>query len=196
MGETRTDSTSDILPAERGVGPLLQRDYRAVIASARMPPSQVVERVRRHFASFALAELAAFRAHCGEGGLEVEDELDIEIAGAGHCRVRLVHRDAQSLTLATLQGHPEAGRITFGAYRNRAGDVVFHIRSRARSDSLLRLLGFLVAGEAMQTNTWTQFTSRVAALAGSGVAGPVHAGMQPIDEDQDALAPTFLARGG
>ena len=56
-----------------------------------------------------------------------------------------------------LTGHPEAGRITFGAYRTVDGDVVFHIRSRACSSSLFNYLGFLVGGDPMQTATWTDF---------------------------------------
>ena len=31
------------------------------------------------------------------------------------------------ITLGTLEGHPEAGRITFGAYRNERGDVVGNV---------------------------------------------------------------------
>ena len=99
------------------------------------------------------------------------DELDVQIVGAGHCRVRVVSRERQTLTLATLAGHPEAGRITFGAYRNDEGEVVFHIRSRARSSSGIKYVGFLAAGEPMQTNTWTDVVKTVALTFGEGVRG-------------------------
>jgi len=153
--------------------------------------------VRRRFDSFAPEELAAFRCPDRDRELRVGDELDIHIFAAGECRVRVVHSDAQSMTLGTLDGHPEAGRITFGSYRNESGEILFHIRSRARSDSLLRLLGFLVAGEAMQTNTWADFISRVVAVAG-GTACAVHAKTQTIEDDGEEGSmdqPTFLARG-
>ena len=97
------------------------------------------------------------------------DELDIDIRLAGSCAVRVVHRDANSLTLGTLEGHPEAGRITFGAYRNDRGDVVFHIRSRARSSGLTKYLEFLAGGDPMQTNTWVDFINAVAMTVGSGI---------------------------
>ena len=185
----------DLSPSETGVGPLLERDYWAAIAGARLRPSEIVAGVKAHFASFAPGELAAFASM--DRPLQVGDELAIHIAGAGPCKVRVVHCDGQSLTLATLVGHPEAGRITFGAYRNREGRVVFHIRSRARSDSLLRLLGFLTAGEAMQTTTWAAFVSRVAAMAGGKVEGFVHAEMRAIPDEEDGPAdqPTYLAKG-
>lgn len=182
-------------PSGTGVGPLLQRDYWAVLPGARLRPSELLAHLRAHFQSFAPDELAAFEVRAGRP-LQVGDELSIEIFGAGRCAVRVVHQDAQSLTLATLEGHPEAGRITFGAYRSEAGEVIFHIRSRARSDSLLRLFGFVVAGEAMQTNTWSQFISRVGALAGAAIEG-VQAKLETLDEEEedDETGPTFLARG-
>ena len=194
--EPGRDLRDRLSPAGQGVGPLLQRDYWAAVSGSRLKPSEIMEQVRRHFASFAPRDLASFTADCGARGLQLGDEMDIRIAGAGECRVRLVHGDAQSLTLATMEGHPEMGRITFGAYRDEQGRVLFHIRSRARSDSLLRLFGFYVAGEAMQTNTWTQFVSRVAALCGGGVEGSVHAETKHSEADSDPPdQPTFLARG-
>jgi Domain of unknown function (DUF1990) len=101
-------------------------------------------------------------------------------------------------TLATVRGHPETGRITFGAYRDDDGAVIFHIRSRARSESMLRRLGFVLAGEAMQTNTWTDFLSGVAALCGAEVDGGVRAETRAIEDAADGAidSPTFLARGG
>ena len=197
MSEGMEQTAGDLRPAREGVGPLLERDYWAVVEDAALRPRQVMAEVRAHFESFAPGELAEFsRAEAGRP-LQPGDELCIRIAGAGECRVRVVHCDACSLTFATLAGHPEAGRITFGAYRNRERELVFHIRSRARSDSLLRLLGFMVAGEAMQTNTWAAFVNRVAALSGGRVRGFVRAEMNVIADADDGPedGPTFLARG-
>lgn len=156
--------------------------------------------VRERFAEFAPAELAHFRRlESAQGPLALDDELEVRIAGAGTFFVRVVHADEQSLTLGTLQGHPEAGRITFGAYCNARNDVIFHIRSRARSGSRLTYAGFLAAGEAMQTNTWTDFIGAVAHTFGSGVIGFIHCATQRAPDASQAAteecAPTFLARG-
>ena len=125
--------------------------------------------------------------------------LDIVITPGQRCSVRVVHEDAQSVTLATLEGHPEAGRITFGAYRNPAGAVIFHIRSRARSGTALQRLGFLAIGEAMQTNTWADFIRNTAASMNARIAGGIHADTHEVDEtseDGEPLRyPTFLAAG-
>lgn len=189
-----------LLPAPRGAGPLVQRDYWAVIARSRLRPSGVMDLVALRFSEFAPEDLVVFRRlGGGDRPLEVGDELEVEIVGAGVFRVRVVHRDRNSLTLATLGGHPEAGRITFGAYRNGYGDVIFHIRSRARSSTAARYLGYLAAGEPMQTSTWADFVNRVALTVGEGVVRCIHAERVEIEDEPDgdrvATSPTFIARG-
>lgn len=181
--------------ADEGAGPLLERDYWCVIRNCRYSPRQIVATVRRHFAAFAPAELVVFRPKEREG-LQLGDEVDLRIAGAGGARVRVTHVSDRSFSLATLEGHPEAGRITFGSYRNRRGDVLFHIRSRARSKSRLRRAGFLAAGEVMQTSAWSEFVNRVAVAFGDGVRGFIHAETRPCEEEPPEIArhaPTYLA---
>jgi hypothetical protein len=201
MSAAPESQQDDLQPATAGAGPLLQRDYWAVIAEARCTPSQVMDFVQTTFCSLPAADVVTFN-HAGDRTrLDVGDEIDISILLAGACRVRVVHRDRCSVTLGTLQGHPEAGRITFGSYRNDAGDVIFHIRSRARSKSLIAYLGFLVGGDPMQTQTWTAFVDNVARACGSGVAGEVRAETLTVGDDEWLEAdrtlnePTFIARG-
>jgi hypothetical protein len=185
-----------ILPATQGAGPLLQRDYWAVLANCPVSPSEVVAAVKAHFCELPPKALVNFVA---ANGLTPGAHLEITIAPAQQCGVRVIHDTPQSLTLATLEGHPEAGRITFGSYRNEAGEVLFHIRSRARSTTSLTRLGFLAIGDAMQTNTWTDFIRNTAALVGATIAGAVHADTREVEDDPDdeepLSAPTFLAVG-
>lgn len=192
-------SRGPLQPARHGSGPLLQRDYWAVIANCRYTPSQVIELLRRRFAELPPPDMVEFSA---PGPLELRMSVDIAIGfGGGPCCVRVIHRDACSFTFATLTGHPEAGRITFGAYRNDRGDVIFHIRSRARSRSRLMYFGFRSAGDPMQTTTWTDLVNNVAITCGDGVYGYIQAetshlpleALEPGDELLDR--PTFLARG-
>ena len=194
----------DLQPPSAGSGPLIQRDYWAVIQGCSRRPSEVIRLVATRFAEFPPPEVVVFERD-GDGGplgtLEVGDQLDIKIRLAGEARVRVVHASPCSITLATLKGHPEAGRITFGAYRNADGDVVFHIRSRAASGSLFHRLGFLVGGDPMQTTTWTDFVNNVAVTCGQGVAGEVHVDTRVVDQvevergDDSLDCPTFTAEG-
>lgn len=199
----------DIQPSARGSGPLLERDYWAVLREPRAGPTELATLLAGHFPAFAPPVLVRFSRTGGPGAqealevaperpLEVGDELGVDITTAGSFAVRVIHRNANSLTLATLEGHPEAGRITFGLYPNRWGDVVFHIRSRARSRSRVQLAGFLFAGDPMQTNTWSDFINRFAASTADGVIGAIHAEKRTVDEepgDRSMDGPTFVARG-
>ena len=187
-------------PASAGVGPFVQRDYWAVIDECRSAPSALIAFVRDHFVELPPPSLVVFERCDGDGTLELEDELDIRILLAGPARVRVVHLDACSVTFATIAGHPEAGRITFGAYRGDDGRVIFHIRSRARASTAANYVGFLFGGDPMQTSTWTDFVTNVALSCGAGVADCVHAETTVIDADavepgDEAMdAPTFIAR--
>lgn len=199
---TDADQSGELQLPEAGAGPLLQRDYWAVIRNCRVPPEELMRWVAVRFAEFAPTELCVFEhrhKHREGQPLEVGDELTVKIQGAGTFAVRVIHQEAQSFTLGTLHGHPEAGRITFGAYRNERGDVIFHIRSRARSGSTFHYLGFVTAGDAMQTNTWTEFVLRAALTAGAGVLGVIHADTTELEDEppggDTVHGPTFVARG-
>ena len=201
MSETRArlrQLWANVVPAEEGVGPLFQRDYWAVLQACPYPPPELATIVREHFLDFPPPSLVVFRrTDRAEGPLEVGDELEVEIRLAGTTAVVVVHVGRNSITLATAEGHPEAGRITFGAYRNGRGDVVFHIRSRARSSSSTHYAGFLAAGEAMQTKTWTDFIDRLAHSVADGVIGAIYVETAEVREGESeaADAPTFIAEG-
>ena len=194
-----TEQTREMQPATNGAGPLIQRDYWAVIAGSKLPPSGIIEMLAERFPDFAPPELVKFRFAEGcSTPIDVGDELEIQIRMAGECAVRVVHRDRNSLTLGTLEGHPEAGRITFGAYRNERGDVVFHIRSRARASGLTKYIEFLAGGDPMQTNTWVDFINALSQTVGSGVVESIHVEQEEVDDeaaDEDQCSPTFVARG-
>ena len=197
---TMTEATDrEVQPATEGAGPLLQRDYWAVIAGARLTPHQIMDLVAEKFPEFPPENLVQFRVSEGcTVPLQVGDELDIDIKLAGECAVRVVHRDANSITLGTLEGHPEAGRITFGAYRNDRGDVVFHIRSRARSSGLAKYVEWLFGGDPMQTTTWVDFINALSMTVGSGVVDGIRVEQNHVDDeeaDADPTAPTFVATG-
>lgn len=185
-------------PAVRGVGPLLQRDYWGVIANCSCGADEFGALLAERFAELAPDEFASFRRTDGRAGpLEVGDEMEVRIPLAGEFGLRVIHRDANSLTLGTLHGHPEAGRITFGAYRSEAGDVVFHIRSRARSSSRMHLAEYLTAGEGMQTTAWADFIRAVARATGDGLYGEIRAEtVETVDAEADeGEGPTVIARG-
>jgi hypothetical protein len=183
--------------AAQGRGPLLQRDYWAVIRDCRISPRKFGALFAAHFADFAPDALCRFErtSASADRPLRVGDEVRVHIRMAGTFSVRVLHLDENSITFYTLHGHPEAGRITFGAYRNRRGDVVFHIRSRARSGSSKQYAGFVAVGEPMQTMTWTDYIDQLAHSVGRGVLGRIHEETNVLESKDDENVPTYLARG-
>jgi hypothetical protein len=196
MDPTKHDPLERSLAAQ-GSGPLLQRDYWAAIRGCRISPRQFGALFAAHFVNFAPNALARFErmGASADRPLRVGDELRVHIRMAGTFGVRVLHLDENSITFCTLHGHPEAGRITFGAYRNRRGDVVFHIRSRARSRSSKYYAGFIAVGEPMQTMTWTDYIDQLAHSIGRGVLGRIHEETRVLDSKDDENVPTYLARG-
>lgn len=185
-----------IQSADEGSGPLLQRDYWAVIRGCRLGPAEVMGVVVEKFKHLAPKDLVRFSGP-EDRPLEVGDEMEVNLRMGPRVGVRVVDICDGSLTIATLAGHVEAGKITFGAYRNGRGDVIFHIRSRARSKSALHRVGFLAAGDAMQTNTWTDFVTTVAHSVGDGIVGDIVAETNTVDQtevDSQESSPTFTAR--
>ena len=193
---TLNEKILDVLDATHGTGPLVERDYSAVIEGTALTPEDVCANLRVHFGEFAPRETADFSdAKRGGRPLEVGDELSIRIALQGQCKVRVIHVDARSVTLRTLKGHPEAGRITFGAGRDDSGRLTFRILSRARSSSLVNYLGYFLMGKQMQARCWIGFIDRVAAACGGRVVGRIRVETRrkalDASDQRGCDAPTF-----
>lgn len=171
--------------AATGTGPLLQRDYAAVFRADDCSPESVAKLVRERFVDFGPPETAAFK-HEGtdKQTLEVGDELSIRIGGIMPCQVRVVHIDDLSLTLRTLDGHPEAGRISFKAGRDSEGRLTFQIRSRARSGGWIHYVGFLVLGRSMQARCWIRFIGRVVTTCGGKFDGPIRVRTSRVEQEE------------
>lgn len=200
-----SESTQDanepqqVLTAAKGSGPLLERDYQAIIVDTACTPEEVIEKVRAEFPRFSPDALAAFECREGfEWPLEVGHEMQIKIRGAGTCHVRIVHANERSLTLRTLDGHPEAGRITFGAFADEQGRLIFRIRSRARSSNKLKYVGYIFMGREMQAQVWITFIERIAELCGGRIEGEIEVKTSRVKSsmaDQGGIdTPTFAVK--
>jgi hypothetical protein len=182
--------------ATEGSGPLLQRDYVAAIEGGACTPEQIRDMMLRDFARFSPEELAKFEYRdTTQEPLGVDDTMGIDIKGAGYCEVRITHVDDHSLTMRTLEGHPEAGRITMGAYRDAKGDLIFRIRSRARASGVLQQIGYELFGKGLQTRIWVTFCERIAEACGGMIRGEVAVNTEEVEEEAPDLgysdAPTF-----
>jgi hypothetical protein len=185
-----------ILDASEGVGPLLRREYSAVVGGAPCGPEAIGTLLRERFEDFAPPETAIFdRTAEAKDRLAIGDEMEIRIALLGRCRVRVVHHSDCTLTLRTLAGHPEAGRITFGADRDPQGRLRLRIVSRTRASRVLNYLGYLVMGKQLQARCWIRFLERLAEATGGQIADRIHVRTHRVEEEpgdrKGTDAPTF-----
>jgi hypothetical protein len=198
-GERRDgEGNGDLQLAHDGAGPLLQRDYVAVLEGSHCTPEQALEKILLQFPRFSPEELAKFYHPRDQAApLALNDRMKIDIRGYGRCEVVVTHLDRHSLTLRTVSGHLEAGRITFGAYADEGGRLVCRIRSRARINNLPIFLGYALFGKAVQTRTWTVFLERLAEACGGRMLGEVVTETDRVSDspaDRGLLEiPTFAA---
>ncbi len=173
VAEAAPTADPEIQYASEGTGPLLQRDYVAALRGVGASPEDVIRAIRTRFCEFAPPETARFQL-CRQSNdpLDVGDEMDIRITLLSPCKVRVVHVDPCSMTLRTLAGHPEAGRITFASYRED-GRLFVRIRSRTRQAGILKYLGFLLMGKQLQARCWIRFLWKLAETLGGTLDGPV-----------------------
>ena len=120
------------------------------------------------------------------------DEFDIRMLGPWNGMVRVCETSDVAFTLATLEGHPEAGHITFSVDEIGAGDVRVHIESwaRARDSVVAAAYGALGIGKQVQTEVWITFLQRLSVLAGMREKPEVQITTErlPLTEADDAPA--------
>jgi len=174
-----------VQPTPEGSGPLLQRDYVLVVRDAACTPEAALEKVRADFPSFSPEQFARFKRPEGETGLlGPEDRMGIDLTGYGYCEVVLTDLDPLDFTLRTIQGHAEAGRITFAALTDISGNLVLRIRSRARAFNPLIYVGHALLGQHMQTRIWMTFLQRWAEACGGEVLGDVICETDRVEESR------------
>jgi hypothetical protein len=162
-----TTNSKTVQTVAAGEGPIWQRDYWVVLPQSTLSPPEIMHLLRTEFPLFSPDALTRFERLDGKSTpLEVGDEMRVTITGAGTSEVRVVGVAPYALTLRTLDGHIEAGRISFGSYETR-GQIVLRIRSRARSASTHRHIAYMLFGHALQMKEWKVFIARLAQRCGA-----------------------------
>ena len=184
LDETELHSGEPVQTTADGEGPLWQRDYVGVITGTQYAPEDVMRLLLTEFPRLSPDTRARFqRRGDPDQPLQLGEDLEIDLKGYGHCGVRVVGIDGRSLTLRTLEGHLEAGRITFGVYRDEQSRLVFRIRSRSRIIGPLRYLGYRLFGMPVQESIWCEFVRRVAQAVGGQLEGKVQVEDVKVEEN-------------
>ncbi len=163
---------------EDGAGPRFHRRYEVDVGETTKTPEALIASIGADIQAYVPDEIAVFEKVIGEPGrLAVDDEFDIQIRSPWNGPVRVVEAEPTRFTLATLEGHIEAGQIRFAAteHPTAPGALRFAIESWARSrdgvvDVVYDELG--LAKKAQQA-MWTFFCERVADDCGGQRMGEV-----------------------
>ncbi|MFE9171890.1 DUF1990 domain-containing protein [Streptomyces kebangsaanensis] len=184
--------------AEDGFGPLYHRLFRVNIAAADLDAGRLIEWVCRDFKRFVPSEVVDI--HTGElrdQGLDVADELLVEMPGPWNGPVRVVRRDADSLRLVTLRGHMEAGQVQFRA-RKDDDLLVFEIELWACTGSRLvhLLYSHLRLAKEIQLNMWVRFCLSAVTASGGRLVDGVHISTRRLDPPGKAPVRPVPRTGG
>ena len=190
------DDKADVQDESEGVGAHFHRRYQVDVADTTLTPAQLVAEIARDIQRFVPDEIAVFDKTVGaEGRLAVGDEYHIAIKAPWDGPVRVIDATPTRFTLATLDGHLEAGQIRFQAssHPRQPGALRFRIESWARSADPAVDWFYDTAGvaKAAQQAMWTFFCNRVAQACGGDTMGDVEVltERQSDDESDDRRQP-------
>jgi hypothetical protein len=166
-----SDTQADVQSAADGAGHMMHRRYDIVLPGTQHTCDSLLRTIQQNFAELSPSALADFeKTHGSPWQMRVDDEYTITMLGPWNGAVRVRACDAQAFTLVTLDGHPEAGHITFSVAPDNAVPDALRVRieSWARSRDALVDVAYatLGIGKQVQTEVWVTFLQRVSALAG------------------------------
>jgi Domain of unknown function (DUF1990) len=159
---------AEVQRLRHGAGPMFRRRYVANIRDPLLSPEELMARLQRDPDRAAPSEFATFKKTAGsEDRMRLGDEFVVRMPGPWDGPVRVAEVSPRSFSLMTLQGHLEAGHISFRA--SGGGDrIKFEIESWARSGDRLSDLLYdrLRMSKEVQLHMWTSFLERVIRLSG------------------------------
>ncbi len=161
----------DHQPAHGGSGALFHRQYEVVLTGTTHSCPGLLCLMQHHLAELAPSMLAHFEKTSGsDDQLRIGDEYEITMLGPWNGAVRVSESTPLTFTLITLDGHPEAGHITFSVAEDTSDPGSKRVRieswARARDAVVAAAYGTLGIGKQMQTEVWITVLQRLSVLAG------------------------------
>ena len=186
----RLERGPDTQASDEGAGPLLHRRYEIELPDRAISSDMMLRLMQRHLTELAPAALAEFEKSAGSDAVfSVGDEYEITMLGPWNGVVRVSEVTRDSFTLVTLDGHPEAGHITFSVEDDALsqGLILVRIESWARSRDTLVAAAYdtLKIGKQVQTEVWITFLQRLAERAGVETRPEVRITTESHDEAKD-----------
>jgi pyruvate/2-oxoglutarate dehydrogenase complex dihydrolipoamide dehydrogenase (E3) component/anti-anti-sigma regulatory factor len=137
-----------------GFGQLWEKIFRLHVADPVITPEQTVAALKENFPRF---QPSFNRFFASPAGIQPGEIVLIDSSTPGgpvSTGVMVVYADERSFTFITPQGHPEAGLVSFSAYRLH-GTTVVQILGLARAGDPVYEGAFRLIGSKVQGKIWT-----------------------------------------
>jgi anti-anti-sigma factor len=150
----------------QGFGQLWQKTYRIGLRATNLTPQQVIATWK---SSVPKLKPPTKRFYPGSLGITPNALVLIDAQTPGgpvSTGVMVLYAGAESFTLMTPAGHPEAGWVTFSSYVEE-GCTFAQVQVMARAGDPLYELAFWLAGSKLQDGIWTHVLTALAAELGT-----------------------------
>jgi anti-anti-sigma factor len=150
----------------QGFGQMWQKTYRIALRKRELTPQQVIATWKENVPRLKPPEKRFYPNSLGIAPNELV-LIDAQTPGGPiSTGVMVLYAGAESFTLMTPAGHPEAGWVTFSSYVED-GCTFAQVQVLARASDPLYELAFRFAGSKLQDRIWTHVLTELAALLGT-----------------------------
>ena len=150
----------------QGFGQMWQKTYRIALRKRELTPQQVIATWKENVPRLKPPEKRFYPNSLGIAPNELV-LIDAQTPGGPiSTGVMVLYAGAESFTLMTPAGHPEAGWVTFSSYVED-GCTFAQVQVLARASDPLYELAFRFAGSKLQDQIWTHVLTELAALLGT-----------------------------
>lgn len=157
----------------QGFGQMWQKTYRIALRKRELTPQQVIATWKENVPRLKPPQKRFYPSSLGIAPNELVLIDAQTVGGPISTGVMVLYAGAESFTLMTPAGHPEAGWVTFSSYVED-GYTFAQVQVLARASDPLYELGFRLAGSKLQDQIWTHVLRELAALLGTSGDVQIH----------------------
>ncbi len=153
----------------QGFGQLWEKTYRVDLTDTGLTPEKLIQTMKTNFPDFQPPEN---RFYPSAAGIQPGEVILINASTPGGLvatGVMVLYADKRTFTFITPQGHPEAGWVTFKAFKE-GERTIMQIQGLARASDPVYELAFRIAGSKLQQGIWTQVLESLAKHVGSAAS--------------------------
>src|SRR5262245_37264469 len=157
----------------QGFGQMWQKTYRIGLCHSKLTPHEIVAIWKQNVPNLKPPQKRFFPSATGitPNALVL---IDAQTSGGPiSTGVMVLYAGAESFTLTTPAGHPEAGWVTFSSYIED-GCTFAQVQVLARASDPIYEVAFRVAGDKLQDQIWTHVLTALAAQAGTSGEVEMH----------------------